>query len=154
VLVERSGTVKAERSGIVKAERSGTGKAEGSGTGNAELSAAGNDNESDKAEQIVAARRSLQVLLDALDARHSLIIFPEGTRGKGGRVVPLKGGFYYLWLKRPDVQFVPFSLVNLTRVLPKGEVLPVPFTSRVPLGPPLEPAAKQSKESFLKEARD
>jgi len=162
VLVERSGTVKAERSGTGKAERSGTGKAERSGTGKVEPSetakgdhsADGSDTERDRAEQIGTARHSLEVLLEALDARHSLIIFPEGTRGKGGPVGPFKSGLYYLWLKRPDVQFVPVYLANLNRVLPKGEVLPVPFISRVTFGPPLEPAAKQSKESFLKEARD
>src|SRR5262249_15975484 len=59
VLVDRSGTVQAERSG----------------RGSAELSAADNDHERDKAEQIVTARRSLEVLVEALDGRHSLIIF-------------------------------------------------------------------------------
>jgi 1-acyl-sn-glycerol-3-phosphate acyltransferase len=154
VLVERSGTGKAERSGTGKAERSGTGKAERSGTAKGDPSAAGNDTERDRAEQIGTARHSLEVLLEALDARYSLIIFPEGTRGKGGPVGPFKSGLYYLWLKRSDVQFVPVYLANLNRVLPKGEVLPVPFISRVTFGPPLEPAANQSKEAFLKEARD
>jgi len=133
ILVERSGTGKAERSGAL-------GKA--------------TDDDNDKAEQISAARHSLELMLEALAANQSLIIFPEGTRGKGGPVGPFKSGLYYLWLKRPDVQFVPVYLANLNRVLPKGEVLPVPFISRIAFGPPLQPVAQQSKESFLKEARE
>jgi hypothetical protein len=73
-------------------------------------------------------------------ACHSLIIFPEGTRGRGDEIGPFKSGIYHLWSKRPDVQFVPVYLANLNRVLPKGEVLPVPFISRVAFGPPLAPA--------------
>jgi 1-acyl-sn-glycerol-3-phosphate acyltransferase len=142
ILVERSGTGKAERSAAVEAERSET---------------ANFDHDAsvkDKAHQMSAARHSLELMLEALDANHSLIIFPEGTRGKGGPVGPFKSGLYYLWQKRPDVQFVPVYLANLNRVLPKGEVLPVPFISRVAFGPPLQLAAQQSKESFLKEARE
>jgi len=107
----------------------------------------------DREEQLQSARRSLDRLLEALEHKESLIIFPEGTRGRGDEVGPFKSGLYYLWLKRPDVQFVPVYLANLNRVLPKGEVLPVPFISRVAFGPPLTPAENQSKELFLREAR-
>jgi 1-acyl-sn-glycerol-3-phosphate acyltransferase len=105
-------------------------------------------------EQIQSARRSFDLLLEALDHNHSLIIFPEGTRGRGNEVGPFKSGLYHLWLKRPDVQFVPVYLANLNRVLPKGEVLPVPFISRVAFGPPFKPAGNKTKDSFLKEARE
>lgn len=101
--------------------------------------------------------QALNELLEALGQGDSLIIFPEGTRGRGDEIAPFKSGMYHLWTRRPDVQFVPVYLANLNRVLPKGEVLPVPFISRVVFGPPLAPAAKtgsETKESFLKEARE
>jgi 1-acyl-sn-glycerol-3-phosphate acyltransferase len=101
-----------------------------------------------------SARRALDLLVEALEQHHSLIIFPEGTRGRGGEIGPFKSGIYHLWSKRPDVQFVPVYLANLNRVLPKGEVLPVPFISRVAFGPPLAPAVHETKESFLREARE
>jgi len=96
---------------------------------------------------------SVDLLMEALTLGDSLIIFPEGTRGNGLEVGPFKSGIYRLWQQRPDVQFVPVYLANLNRVLPKGEVLPVPFISRVAFGPPLQPAPDASKETFLKEAR-
>jgi 1-acyl-sn-glycerol-3-phosphate acyltransferase len=105
-------------------------------------------------QQPQAAGHSLDLLLDALANRDSLIIFPEGTRGNGTQIGPFKSGLYHLWRQRPDVQFVPVYLANLNRVLPKGEVLPVPFISRVAFGPPLQPAPDESKETFLREARE
>jgi 1-acyl-sn-glycerol-3-phosphate acyltransferase len=107
-----------------------------------------------EAEKMQAAKHSLDSLLDALSHGDSLIIFPEGTRGKGDEVGPFKSGIYHLWSHRPDVQFVPVYLANLNRVLPKGEVLPVPFISRVGFGPPLQPASNESKDSFLRGARE
>jgi len=108
----------------------------------------------DRDAQLQSARRSLDLLVEALERKESLILFPEGTRGRGDEVGPFKSGLYYLWLKRPDVQFVPVYLANLNRVLPKGEVLPVPFISRVAFGPPLQPVGNETKESFLREARN
>jgi 1-acyl-sn-glycerol-3-phosphate acyltransferase len=105
--------------------------------------------ESHPQHQLQAARHSLDLLLDALANRDSLIIFPEGTRGDGLQIGPFKSGLYHLWRQRPDVQ-----LANLNRVLPKGEVLPVPFISRIAFGPPLQPAPDESKETFLREARE
>ena len=110
--------------------------------------------ESHPQHQLQAARHSLDLLLDALANRDSLIIFPEGTRGDGLQIGPFKSGLYHLWRQRPDVQFVPVYLANLNRVLPKGEVLPVPFISRIAFGPPLQPAPDESKETFLREARE
>ena len=102
--------------------------------------------------QLESARHAMEVILRALGRRHSLIIFPEGTRGSGDSVAAFKSGIYYLWCKRPDVEFVPVYLSNLNRILPKGEFLPVPVISRVIFGPPLKLEQHESKESFLTKA--
>ncbi|HLY92684.1 MAG TPA: lysophospholipid acyltransferase family protein [Candidatus Angelobacter sp.] len=105
-------------------------------------------------DRAAAARHTLEMLLEALADKNSLIVFPEGTRGDGLHVGPFKSGIYYLWRERPDVQFVPVYLSNLNRILPKGEFLPVPVISRVTFGPPLRPEGNESKESFLSKAHD
>jgi len=99
-----------------------------------------------------SSRHALDVLLRALGKRYSLILFPEGTRGSGQGISIFKSGIYYLWCKRPDVEFVPVYLSNLNRILPKGEFLPVPVISHVAFGPPLQLEKNESKESFLKKA--
>jgi 1-acyl-sn-glycerol-3-phosphate acyltransferase len=105
-------------------------------------------------DRMAAARNTLDMLLEAMGEHNSLIVFPEGTRGNGLQVGPFKSGIYYLWSKRPDVQFVPVYLSNLNRILPKGEFLPVPVISRVTFGAPLRPDANETKDSFLAKAHD
>jgi 1-acyl-sn-glycerol-3-phosphate acyltransferase len=105
-------------------------------------------------DRMAAARHTLDMLLEAMGQENSLIVFPEGTRGNGIEVGPFKSGIYYLWSKRPDVQFVPVYLSNLNRILPKGEILPVPVISHVTFGAPLKLENGETKESFLTKARD
>ena len=84
----------------------------------------------------------------------SLILFPEGTRGTGEEVGPFKSGLYHLCQQRPELRLVPAYLSNLNRILPKGEVIPVPFISRLTFGPALTLGADESKAAFLTRARD
>lgn len=105
-------------------------------------------------DRMAAARHTLDLLLESMGEQNSLIVFPEGTRGNGLQVGPFKSGIYYLWSKRPDVQFVPVYLSNLNRILPKGEILPVPVISHVTFGAPLRLDADETKDSFLAKAHD
>jgi 1-acyl-sn-glycerol-3-phosphate acyltransferase len=57
-------------------------------------------------DRVTTARNTLEQLLQALEEGNSLIVFPEGPRGNGLEVGTFKSGIYYLWTKRPDVQFV------------------------------------------------
>jgi len=92
-------------------------------------------------------------LVEALGQRHSLIIFPEGTRSLTGEIGAFKSGLYHLARKRPDVEFIPVLIDNLNRILPKGEFLPVPLLSSVSLGAPLHLDAGEAKQAFLERAR-
>ena len=105
-------------------------------------------------DRTAAARNTMDMLLDAMGDQNSLIVFPEGTRGDGLEVGPFKSGIFYLWSKRPDVQFVPVYLSNLNRILPKGEVLPVPVISHVTFGAPLKLEAHETKDTFLAKAHE
>jgi 1-acyl-sn-glycerol-3-phosphate acyltransferase len=96
-----------------------------------------------------AAEAVLEELVRALDEGRSLIVFPEGTRGQGDELAPFKSGIYHLARRRPDVQLVPAYLENLNRILPKGEVVPVPVLSSATFGPPLHIAPDEDKAAFL-----
>jgi hypothetical protein len=65
-----------------------------------------------------------------------------------------KSGLYYLGKKRPDLELVPVYMENLNRVLPRGEVLPVPLLSCISFGAPIWLEAGESKVDFLNRARD
>jgi len=92
-------------------------------------------------------------MAEALGEMDSLIIFPEGTRGSGETVAPFRSGLYHLAKKRPQVELVPVYLENLNRILPKGEILPVPVVSLLTFGPPMHVGETEDKNAFLGRAR-
>jgi 1-acyl-sn-glycerol-3-phosphate acyltransferase len=98
-------------------------------------------------------RQAVDQMAEALDDRHSLILFPEGTRGPGEDLAPFRSGLYHLCHARPDVEVVPVYLENLNRILPKGHLLPVPMLSRITFGAPLRLQPAEEKDAFLERAR-
>jgi len=102
---------------------------------------------------LAAARTSIGLMAAELDRRHSLIVFPEGTRSRDAAVGEFKAGLYHLSRSRPDVDLIPVFLGNTNRILPKGEALPVPMLSRVVFGAPIRAEANEDKTSFLHRAR-
>lgn len=91
----------------------------------------------------------------ALDAGASLIIFPEGTRNVGDDepLLPFRSGLWHLARARPDVELVPCWIANIGRVLPKGELLPIPLLCTVYFGAPVVPMDAEDKDAFLARAR-
>ena len=87
-------------------------------------------------QEITPENNPLRQMQAALRAGHSLIIFPEGTRGTGDEVGQFRSGIAHLIQKMPGVPVVPAYLVNMGRSLPKGECLPVPFFCEIRLGAP------------------
>ena len=96
----------------------------------------------------------LEPLADALRNGDSLVIFPEGTRGNKGEPQAFKAGLYHLAEQFPDVQLIPAWIDNVQRVMPKGEVVPVPILCAVTFGAPLALMAGEDKRDFLTRARD
>jgi 1-acyl-sn-glycerol-3-phosphate acyltransferase len=84
---------------------------------------------------------------------YSLIVFPEGGRSSGDEMGEFKSGLYYLAKKRPDLELVPVYMENLNRILPRGEVFPVPLLSSITFGPPIWLEAGEAKTAFLQRAR-
>ena len=96
----------------------------------------------------------IDILLDGLGDRYSLIIFPEGTRGDGSTIAPFKSGLYRLGKARPDVELVPAYINNVNRILPKGEFVPVPMLASVSFGEPMHVGEDEDKSAFLDRARN
>ncbi|OHV89463.1 lysophospholipid acyltransferase family protein [Mesorhizobium sp. ORS 3428] len=95
----------------------------------------------------------ISIMLSVLDRGHSLIIFPEGTRNMTDELLPFRSGLYNLSMARPDVELIPCWIENMSRVLPKGEFLPVPLLCRVVFGPPVSVAPGEERRAFLERAR-
>ena len=97
----------------------------------------------------------LAPLVRALESGDSIVIFPEGTRGHGDEPQPFKSGLYKLAQMFPNVVLVPAWINNVQRVMPKGEVVPVPILCSVTFGAPiaLEPGEERRPFSTVPAAR-
>lgn len=93
-------------------------------------------------------------IVSALDIGYSLIVFPEGTRNTTDEaLLPFKSGIYHVAKRRPDVDLVPVWIENVSRVMPKGEYIPVPLLCSVNFGKPLRLAPGEGKTEFVNRAR-
>jgi len=95
----------------------------------------------------------LEPLLDALRHGDSLVIFPEGTRGHAADPAPFKSGLYALAIAFPEVQLIPAWIDNVQRVMPTGEVVPVPILCTVTFGAPVGLQPGEDRRAFLDRAR-
>ncbi|MCB2005736.1 MAG: lysophospholipid acyltransferase family protein [Burkholderiaceae bacterium] len=96
----------------------------------------------------------LEPLVEALENGDSIILFPEGTRGHAEVPQPFKAGLYNLALRFPDVVLVPAWIANVQRVMPKGEVVPVPVLCSVTFGAPVKLEPGEDRRAFLERARE
>ena len=95
----------------------------------------------------------LEPLIEALTNGDSIILFPEGTRGNQEEPQNFKSGLYNLALKFPNVVLVPAWINNVQRVMPKGEVVPVPILCSVTFGAPVVLLEGEDRSAFLTRAR-
>ena len=95
----------------------------------------------------------LEPLFEALEHGDSIILFPEGTRGNAEEPQAFKAGLYNLACKFPAIELVPAWINNVQRVMPKGEVVPVPVLCSVTFGKPIHLHGGEERRAFLERAR-
>ncbi|MFG6447001.1 lysophospholipid acyltransferase family protein [Roseateles sp. BYS180W] len=95
----------------------------------------------------------LEPLIQALHSGDSLAIFPEGTRASQAEPLEFKAGLFHLAEQFPDLPLIPTWIDNVQRVMPKGELLPVPVLCTVTFGAPLQREPGEDKRDFLARAR-
>lgn len=83
---------------------------------------------------------SLSRALEQVRAGRSLILFPEGTRSRDGRLGAFKKGPFHLALEA-GVPVVPAAVSGSFGLLPPGALFLRPGQVRVSFAPPLDPRA-------------
>lgn len=105
-------------------------------------------------KEIKVHQSPVDLMIREIGDIYSLIVFPEGGRTDDGEMGDFKSGIYYLAKKRPDLELVPVYMENLNRILPRGEVMPVPLLSSITIGNPIWLEAGEPKSQFLKRAQE
>ncbi len=105
-------------------------------------------------EHVSASNNPIETVAREMGIEYSIILFPEGTRGLGEEIGVFKSGVFRLLRARPHLECVPVYIENLNRVLPKGEILPLPLLSSLSLGAPVYLQENEEKRAFLTRLRD
>lgn len=86
----------------------------------------------------------------ALKEGHSLIIFPEGTRGVSNLTNEFKSGVALILIENPHIPYVPIYLKSMGKAMPKGDNLIVPHASAIIYGTPVKIANTNVTEILAK----
>lgn len=99
-------------------------------------------------------RDPIGCMVEVLGSGSDVLIFPEGTRQLDGVMGTFKPGLFHLAKRCPNVDLVPVHLENLCRILPKGEIFPLPLIAGARIGPPISCLGEsESKPDFLQRAQ-
>ena len=105
-------------------------------------------------KEIKVHKSPIDIMLQQMGDVYSLIMFPEGGRSSSDdEMGNFKSGLFYMAKKRPDLELVPVYIDNVNRILPRGEVLPVPLLSCITIGSPFFLESGEPKNDFLVRAR-
>jgi 1-acyl-sn-glycerol-3-phosphate acyltransferase len=91
------------------------------------------------------ALKSLDEAAQKIAAGTSVIIFPEGTRTKDGRMQDFKAGAMVLAIKS-GVDIVPVAIKGTYEILPKGKLLMNPGNVTIRVGDPIATKNYTSKD--------
>ncbi len=79
-------------------------------------------------------KHSFRLMIKALNRGQSLIIYPEGSRGKANEMQEFKNGIGHILLRFPHLAYIPTYIENTGKVLPKDTTIPVPFNCNIVFG--------------------
>lgn len=99
-----------------------------------------------------AAQASVAAAADALHSGLNILVFPEGTRSKDGRLSIFKKGPFFL-AQQTEAPIVPIALSGTERMMRKGSVAITPGVAKVRLLPVIEPTQYETREELLKAVR-
>jgi 1-acyl-sn-glycerol-3-phosphate acyltransferase len=99
-----------------------------------------------------AAQASVAAAADALRSGLNILVFPEGTRAKDGRLFIFKKGPFFL-AQQTGAPIVPIALSGTERMMRKGSIAITPGVAKVQFLPVIEPTQYETREELLKAVR-
>lgn len=100
-----------------------------------------------------AAQASVAAASNALQSGLNILVFPEGTRSRDGRLAEFKKGPFFL-AQQTCAPVVPMVVCGTQNMMKKGSWKIEPGTARVELLEPLDPAAFATREDLMEAVRN
>ncbi|MBN9617842.1 MAG: 1-acyl-sn-glycerol-3-phosphate acyltransferase [Acidobacteriales bacterium 59-55] len=99
-----------------------------------------------------AAQASVAAAADALRSGLNILVFPEGTRSKDGRLSTFKKGPFFL-AQQTQAPIIPIALSGTQKMMRKGSIAITPGVAQVRMLPAIEPAEYATREDLLRAVR-
>lgn len=99
-----------------------------------------------------AAQASVIAAGEALKSGLHILVFPEGTRSRDGRLSTFKKGPFFL-AQQTQAPIVPIAISGTETMMHKGSVAIAPGLARVQVLPVVEPADYATREDLLRAVR-
>jgi 1-acyl-sn-glycerol-3-phosphate acyltransferase len=106
-------------------------------------------------QNALAARRSIERAKERIHAGTSVLLFPEGTRSRDGKLGAFKKGGFHLAMDA-GVPIVPVAMHGTRELMPRGSLLLRPGRMRVTLGAPIptEGLSAEDRNALVDRVRD
>lgn len=105
-------------------------------------------------QNAASARRSIDAAAARIGKGCSVVIFPEGTRSRDGRLGPFKKGGFHLAINS-GAQIVPVAIRGSREIMPRGSLLIRSGTVDIEIGEPIPTTGlgAQDREALLEKTR-
>jgi len=103
-----------------------------------------------------AAKRSINLAVERIRGGSSVVIFPEGTRSRDGRLAPFKKGGFHL-AANAGVEVVPVSIRGAGDVMAPGRLWLRPGPVVIDIGAPIDVSPDmtgQQREALVERVRE
>ncbi|MGZ4814512.1 MAG: lysophospholipid acyltransferase family protein [Terriglobales bacterium] len=99
-----------------------------------------------------AAIASVREAEEIIRRGHHMLVYPEGTRSRDGRLLPFKKGPFYMAMET-GVPIVPITLIGTETLLSKGKFFVKPGEVKVVFHPPVDPKDFNDRDELVAAVR-
>ena len=84
---------------------------------------------------------------------HDMMVYPEGTRSRDGKLLPFKKGPFYMAMET-GVPIVPITLLGTEKLMPKGQFFVTPGEATIVYHEPIDPRQFQDRDELVTAVRE